>query len=543
MRMTPPRSVLLLLALAAVGTAALSAGQAPPPPRLVVIMVVDQMRVDYLERMAPHWTGGLKRLLNEGAIFDRNAYPYLQTVTCAGHATIGTGSFPATHGIILNAWWRGARNASCTEDTTVTAVGYEPGTEAVGHSSTQLLVPTMADRLHGVSPGSRVVTLSTKPRSAIMLAGKSGVVTWLDDHNWWATSTAFTATPDADVQAFIRSHPRSALRNVVWDRVGDPTIYTGEDAGIGERPPAGWTSTFPHPLAGAAGTDEAQFYVLWENSPYADTYLGELAADLVARKHLGQGSAVDFLGVSFPAVDLVGHKFGPASHEVQDTLLRLDVTIGKLLDTLDKEVGRGRYLIGLSADHGVAAIPEATQARGEPAGRLSNGQLLRAANEALVAALGPGQHAVRAEYTQLYLSVAAQQQLSQRPEVANMLIAALEKVPGVERVVPSAGLDRERSSTDETIRAAAYSYVPGRSGQFVIILKPNYVNTPDATTHGTHRPYDQKVPLIFFGAGVKPGRYEAASTPADLAATLAWRIGVAMPGADGVARTEAFVTR
>ena len=46
---------------------------------------------------------------------------------------------------------------------------------------------------------------------------------------------------------------------------------------IGERPPAGWTSTFPHPLAGAPGTDEAQFYVLWENSPYADAYLGELA--------------------------------------------------------------------------------------------------------------------------------------------------------------------------------------------------------------------------------------------------------------------------
>jgi predicted AlkP superfamily pyrophosphatase or phosphodiesterase len=541
--MTLPRLVLLLVAAAASAPSAWSARQAAQAPRLVVILVVDQMRFDYLDRMAPHWTHGLKRLLNEGAVFEQNAYPYLQTVTCAGHATIGTGSFPATHGIILNAWWRGTRNASCTEDTAVTAVGYEPGTEPVGHSSTQLLVPTLADRLRGVSPDSRVVTLSTKPRSAIMLAGKSGVVTWLDERNWWATSTAFTATPDPDVQAFISAHPRAALRNVVWDRIGHPSIYTGEDAGIGERPLGGWTSTFPHPLAGAAGTDEAQFYVLWEYSPFSDTYLGELAADLLKRKRLGQGPAVDFLGVSFPAVDLVGHKFGPASHEVQDTLLRLDVTIGRLLDTLDQHVGRGRYLVGLSADHGVADIPEATQARGEPAGRVSNGQLLRAANEALAAALGPGQHAVRAEYTQLYLSAAAQQQVVQRPEVASQLIAALEKIPGVERVVQSAGLDRERSSPDEAIRAAALSYVPGRSGQFVIILEANYVNTPDATTHGTHRPYDQKVPLIFFGAGVKPGRYGAASTPADLAPTLAWRIGVPLPGADGVARAEAFVAQ
>lgn len=540
--MTPHRLLLLLLTVAVVATPSRSATQTTEPPRLVVIMVVDQMRIDYLERMAPHWTRGMKRMLNEGALFERNAYPYLQTVTCAGHATIGTGNFPATHGIILNAWWRGTRNASCTEDTTVAAIGYEPGTEAVGHSSTQLLVPTMADRLREISPASRVVTLSTKPRSAIMLAGKSGVVTWLDDHNWWATSTAFMTAPDPDVQAFVRAHPRSALRSVVWEKVGDPSIYTGEDAGIGERPPAGWTTTFPHPLAGAPGSDEAQFYVLWENSPYADAYLGEMAADLIVRKKLGQGPATDFLGVSFPAVDLVGHKFGPASHEVQDTLLRLDQTIGKLLDVLDAEVGRGRYLIGLSADHGVAQIPEATQARGEPAGRLSNLQLQRAANEALTAALGPGQHAVRSEYTQLYLSAAAQQQIADRPEVAAMLVTAMEKVPGVERVLPTAGLDRERSADDVAIRAAALSYVSGRSGQFVIIPKLNYVNTPDATTHGTHRPYDQQVPLIFFGSGVKPGRYQSASTPADLAATLAWRVGLPMPGADGEARAEAFVT-
>lgn len=543
MRMTPSRLVLLLVSLVSVVTPSLSARQAADPPRLVMILVVDQMRFDYLARMTPHWTRGLKTMLQEGAVFERNAYPYLQTVTCAGHATIGTGSFPATHGIILNAWWRGARNASCTEDALVTAVGYEPGTQAVGHSSAQLLMPTVADRLRWASPRSRIVTLSTKPRSAIMLAGKSGVVTWLDDNNWWATSTAFTTTPDPDVQAFIDAHPRSALRGVVWDRLREPGIYTGDDAGIGERPPAGWTATFPHPLAGAPGTDEPQFYVLWENSPFADAYVGDMAADLVTRKKLGQGPATDFLGVSFPAVDLVGHKFGPASHEVQDTLLRLDQTIGALIDVLDTRVGRGRYLIGLSADHGVAAIPEATQALGEPAGRLSNPQLLRAANEALVAELGPGQHAVRAEYTQLYLSAAAQQQIAERPEVATALVAALERVPGVERAFPSTGLERERSSDDDALRAAALSYVPGRSGQFVIIPKLNYINTADATTHGTHRAYDQHVPLIFFGAGVRPGRYQAAATPADLAATLAWRAGVSMSGADGVARTEAFVTR
>ena len=363
-------------------------------------------------------------------------------------------------------------------------MAYEPGTEAIGHSGTQLLVPTMADRLRTDSPGARVVSLSTKPRSAVMLAGKAGVVTWLDDHNLWATSTAYSSAPDPDVQAFIGSHPRSALRESRLESLERrPNLYTGEDAGIGERPPAGWTSTFPHPLAGAPGTDQAQFSTLWENSPYADAFLGAMAADLVTRKKLGQGSAVDFLGVSFAAVDYVGHKFGPASHEVQDTLLRLDQTVGDLLDTLDRQVGRGGYLIGLSADHGVAPIPEATQASGAMAGRLSNAQLLRAANDALVEALGPGQHAVRSEYTQLYLSEAAQQRIAARPELAQTLAAALQRVPGVERVFPSAGLERERSSSDDAVRAAAYSYVSGRSGQFVIVPSPitSSVRTPPPT--------------------------------------------------------------
>ena len=140
--------LLVIFSASATGIAA----QAPEGPRLLVVVVVDQMRNDYLDRMAPLWTRGMKRLLTEGAVFDRNFYPYLQTVTCAGHATIGTGTFPATHGIIMNSWWRGTRNGTCTEDATVKPIGYEPDAESVGHSAVQLLVPTMADRLRETSP-------------------------------------------------------------------------------------------------------------------------------------------------------------------------------------------------------------------------------------------------------------------------------------------------------------------------------------------------------------------------------------------------------
>jgi hypothetical protein len=539
----PAAASLLVLVCTALLTGHATA-QGPAAPRLLVVLVVDQMRHDYLQRMAPHWTGGLKRLLTEGAVLDRNFYPYLQTVTCAGHATIGTGAFPATHGIILNAWWRGTKNASCTDDASIHSVAYEPGGEAVGHSARELLVPTMADRLRQASPQSRIVSMSIKPRSAIMLAGSGGVVTWLDDHNVWATSSAFAEAPDPDVQAFVSAHSRLALREQVWDRSSEPGSYTGTDAAVGEKPPRGWNAEFPHPLAGGPGTDPAQFYTLWETSPYADAYLGAMAADLVARKKLGQGTAVDYLGVSFSALDYVGHRFGPDSFEVQDTLLRLDRTIGDLLEALDLHVGKGRYLLGLSADHGVAPLPDARRARGEEGGRIPNPLILQTANAAFATFFGPGPHVARAEYTQLYLAAATQEKLREAPDALAPVLKALEQLPGVERALPSAGLERERSSSDPILRAAALSYVPGRSGHIVIVPKPYYIiGSTDGTTHGTHQAYDQHVPLIFFGAGVRAGHYQTPSTPADLTPTLASRIDLKMPGVEGVPLTGIFTAR
>ncbi|MGE3191819.1 MAG: alkaline phosphatase family protein, partial [Vicinamibacterales bacterium] len=338
----------------------------PPPavtaPKLLVVLVVDQMRFDYIARMDQRWTRGFRRLLDEGALFTEARYPYLNTVTCAGHSTIGTGTFPATHGVFLNEWWsreRGRRIA-CTDDGVSQPVSYASLPEPTGHGAGLQQVPTLADRLRERSPGSRVVTLSMKARSAVMLAGHGGTaVTWFGDNDNWATSTQYTETLVPEVKDFVDQHPVAADQDAVWDRVLPADTYTGADDGVGERPKKGWTATFPHPLAGAPGTPDTQYLTLWRRSPFSDAYLGRMAAALVERFGLGRGDSPDLLGVSFSALDYVGHDFGPDSQEVQDTLLRLDETIGTLLDALDRQVGRGNYAVALSADHGVAPIPEA----------------------------------------------------------------------------------------------------------------------------------------------------------------------------------------
>lgn len=531
----------LLLCLGSRPPVPVQAAQPPSRPSLLVIVVVDQMRFDYLERQDGLWKRGLRRLLDDGAVFERAFYPYLNTVTCVGHATIGSGAYPPTHGIILNEWFQRAegRRMSCTEDPRVQPVSYGGQTEKVGHSAHRLRVPSLGDRLRQRSAESRVVTLSMKPRSAVMLAGHGGTSTWFSDANTWATSTAFTPSPVPAIAAYAAANPVESARPIVWRRLFENALYRGADDAAGERPRRGWTNTFPHPLAGAPGTPDAAFFDLWERSPYADAYLGEMAASLVQIYSLGQRGAVDLLGVSFSSLDYVGHDFGPDSHEVQDTLIRLDNVLGDLFEVLDKSVGRDRYVVALSADHGVAPIPE-QRSNGGDAGRVLPRDV-RAVADKVLAPLGPGPHVVAVEYTDVYLTEPTRTSLASRPDLLKALVDGLSAMPGVLRVMPGSGLDARRDSTDPIERAAAMSYVPGQSGDIIMVPKPYWITTDSsAATHGTLHPYDQHVPVIFMGKSfIKPGRYKDAASPADIAPTLAALVDLPMSGIEGKALSVA----
>ena len=538
-----------LLALLIVGVA-LASDEAPraqspsSTPKLLVTIVIDQMRFDYIERYGHAWKGGLRRLTTEGAVFERAMYPYLNTVTCAGHATIGTGALPYRHGVILNEWYRRdvGRRMACTDDPDVKSVPYASPAEPVGHSARRLRLPTLADRLRSVSPDSRSVALSMKPRSTVMLSGHGGTaVTWFGDSNVWGTSTAFTKTHVPEVKAFIDANPVERDRTAIWDRVRPLNEYAGNDDESYERVRQGWTRVFPHPLAGAPGTASAQFFDLWERSPYSDAYLGRMAAALVRAYSLGQRNAVDTLAISFSALDYVGHDFGPESHEVQDTLFRLDQTLGDLLTMLDTVVGRDKYVVGLSADHGVSRIPEALRAQGDDAGRVLNPDVQKTAEAAMTAAYGTGPHIAHVEYTNVYLTTTARERAQKDVTFVAPIIAAVSKLPGVSRVFSSHDLATKRTSPDPIERAAALSHHPDESGDIVVVLKPNWIGTnSSAATHGSAQWYDQHVPVIFMGAPFKPGRYAGAASPADLAPTLASTIKLPINDVDGKVLKEAL---
>ncbi len=529
------RSLPAVAGAAALAVLPLFAQPAQPPagspPKLIVLLVVDQMRSDYVTRFQNDWTGGLKRLVTEGASYSNAAFPYLATFTCAGHATIGTGAFPRSHGVFQNSWFNRetGRTVTCTDDRTQKNIGYFSGATG-GDSAVNLRLPTLADRLRE-DHGGRVVSMALKARSAIMMAGHGGqAVTWLSAvAGGFETSSAFSDGPVPSVKAFIDANPVEADFGKVWDRLLPLERYPTADAGEGEAPPRGWSSTFPHTLR----RDDPAVQDQWEMSPYADMYLARMAAALVESEGLGQRDAIDMLAVSFSSPDLLGHAFGPHSQEIQDMYLRLDQTIGTLFDALDAKVGRGRYVVGLGSDHGVSDMPEQIRSLGQDAGRISSGRLTSIVDAAMQSAFGPGNYVARLASNDLYFEPKVYDRLQRDSGVMEQVIKTLLAQPGIAAVFRSEELRDPASLKDQRRRPAALSYVDGVSGDLRLALKPGWMFATTGTTHGSPNTLDQVVPVIVMGPGVTPGVYTDAATPADLAPTLAALAGIQLPTAEG----------
>lgn len=540
-------TTLALHATLAPTAAAQPGGAATAPPRLVVLLLVDQMRADYVDRFQGEWTGGLKRLAAQGARFTNAAYPYLSTFTCAGHATVATGALPFVHGIFQNTWYDRRRGAAinCTDDETSKSVVYSGKGRDDGPNL--LLVPTFADEMRR-QRGSRVVSVSLKARSAIMMAGHGGdAVVWMTDtFDGWQTSTAYAPAPVPAVKAYLDAHRVDADYGKSWQRLLPLSHYVEADAGEGEAAPKGWTSTFPHVFKGEGSGPDAQFHDQWQHSPFADAYLGRLAAALTDRLALGRRATTDVLAVSFSSPDLVGHQFGPDSQEVRDEYAHLDRTIGTLLARLDATVGRDRYVVALTGDHGVTAIPEQIARKGRSAGRVSASALREVAQKAAERALGAGAagatpaYVARVVSNDVYFTPGTYAKLTANPAALDAVISALRTQPGIDRVLRSEEVSAGTGSGDAVVKAAALSYVANRSGDLILLLKPGWMFSADGTTHGSATPDDQRVPLMFVGRGIAPGLYAEAATPADVAPTLAALTGISLPKAQGRALSSAL---
>jgi arylsulfatase A-like enzyme len=208
-------------------------------------------------------------------------------------------------------------------------------------------------------------------------------------------------------------------------------------------------------------------------------------------------------------------------------------TCGALLAGLDAAVGKNNYVVALTADHGVSPLPEQMAETGVSAGRVPFG-LLKAELEAALAKEVGGQNNVAAVlYTDVYLAPGVSSKLVAKPGAVQRVLAVLRKVPGVQAAFHADQLLAPKKSESELQYATALSYHPERSGDIVFVPAPYWIATGTGTTHGSANAYDQRVPVIFMGAGIKKGRQARRVSPADIAPTLGHLVGVTLSRADG----------
>jgi predicted AlkP superfamily pyrophosphatase or phosphodiesterase len=534
-------------------------------PKLVVVLVVDQMRGDYIDKFQSQWTGGLKRLVREGAWFHDAAYPYAATETCVGHSTVSTGAFPATHGMIANEWWDRdqQKELTCTADPSVKNIPYDsgapappstPATAAPGDSAARMLVPAFADELKFQSGSeTRIVTMSLKARAAITLGGHQGdSVTWFDGAAGdWVTSSAYPQVPF--VAEYAKAHPVAADFGKTWSPLLPESAYLYEKIAAGTGPPPGYGNSFPHSLRGIAASTKADpsFYQQWATSPYAETYLAQMAEAAVDKLSLGQRSGTDFLAISFSSVDYVGHSFGPRSWEVQDELARLDRDLATFFAHLDKSVGRGKYVVAITGDHGVAPVPEDLRKTGIDAGRLNVDEVKVRIEQALENLHYAKPAVADVGGADVYFTPGTYAKLKTDARAMQAVLDAIQRVPGVLQVYTSEEVAGRPAAGNPILSAEAAGFFQPRSGDLIIVPKPYWIwdysqpgrPTRGGTSHGTPYYYDQRVPVILMGAGIRPGKYYGPATPADIAPTLAAICGITLATRDSQVLSEALLSR
>jgi hypothetical protein len=540
---------------------------------------VDGLSWDALAASRAVLRGGLGRLLREGLVETGCRYRHFVTETAPGHAALATGAPPRVTGIVANSWYE---RAPADGLEYVDAVS-EPGSTAERGSPARygpgrLLAPTLPDRLVAKTPGSRVVSISGKYRSAILMAGRDRrhSVHWLDPR-----TASFVTAPYYDagsgwqraaarvVSKLDEAGSPAALEKrfgASWTRVPDPLVKFVSPAEILRFQIPVLGRLFPHPLAQQKGGYAGAFTM----SPYADEHLADLAIALLADDELalGRRDATDVLAVSFSTLDHLAHRYGPESAEAADSLERIDRAIGRVLSAIDERLPKGAAVVALSSDHGFLPIrdvrrPVTRTEVGEdptiPHGRLVLDRFPEALSREIDRSLclDPTARPIRAvEKWLLYYEPAALPARSVEGscgpggreiylrDVDAALPAALERAfPGSFLSVLAASERARWKDRDPVAEAARNTFRADRSGDAFLVPREGEMMHWDADTrgadHGSPHEYDVHVPMIFLGSAFRHADASEATTPYDLAPTLASLLGVDLPDAVGKSRVPA----
>jgi len=507
-----------------------SQGQTPARPKLLLVLSIDQMRFDYLTRFNSLYKGGLRRLLDQGAVFTNAKYRHANTETGPGHSVILSGRHASHSGIVANTWYDPflKKSINVVDDPVQLPVGGK----GRGASPTNFIGFTVGDILKHDLPQSKVVGVSMKDRSAILMGGRrADAAYWFENEGGnFITSTYYIATAPEWLKQWNARKYADQYSGKLWERLlSDEKVYqkyAGDDAVEGE-----WDRkdiTFPHRIRQAPPLKG--YYEDFRRTPFADEVVLQAALEAMKAHGLGEDAITDILAIGFSATDVVGHTYGADSHEAMDQLLRLDQTLKKLFEEVDRRVGLAQTWVVLSADHASMPLVEVAQKRGLPARRFRSDAVEAAVQRALQKHF-PGVSGLIANYDSpnFYLSEEAMSAKGlMRPAVESVIVKALQETGLFESVYTHADILSPQKHDDPHLQLIRNSFFEPRSAHIIATPKP-YVYISDnvgGTGHGTPHDYDRHIPIVFLGTPVKPGSYPVACGPEDIAPTLAEMLGL-----------------
>jgi len=549
-RVTAAALIGISLAAAAFTAPAGAADKDEQQIRLVLQITIDGFRRDLLDRYSERFgTGGFRYLVEDGTFFANAHYQHANTETIVGHTTLATGAYPSIHGMVGNVWYdetRGELGYNIedpdhlplpTRESQAAGEQVDPAQQlarTTGRSPAAILAETTGDRIKAYTAGkARVFAVGGKDRSAVSMAGQVGKAFWMstDTGDFVTTSYYYDAYPSwvADWNA---KREVENLGGGSWSLLNpiDTYLHGEQDDRPYETDLRGFGRTFPHPYA-VTGSPILPTQVI--ASPAGDRLTLEFAKALVRAESIGADPATDYLSISFSGVDAVNHFFGPGSLETEDMVLQLDRTLADLFAFVDESVGLEHTLIVLSADHGVAEMPEYMTELGFDAGRLYPDDIVAETNR--IAEQRFGLEAAVRFYYRPYLYLDAAKIAAAKLEAATVRRTIAADLSNADGVALAIGRDDiVATGSDELRLQVARTFHPQRSGDIYVVQDQywfNFDKGPVAAMHGSPWQYDTHVPVIFAGGQIPSGTVHRLVHPTDVAPTIAALLGMTAPAA------------
>ncbi|WNM20185.1 alkaline phosphatase PafA [Flavobacterium capsici] len=501
-------------------------------PKLVVGIVVDQMKMDYLYRFQNDFSeNGFKRLMNEGYTFHNTHYNYFPTSTAPGHSSIYTGTTPAVHGIMGNDWFnrKVQKSIYCTDDDSVSILGV--GSEKEGKMSPKnLMATTVTDELRlSTNFQGKVIGVSLKDRGSILPAGHfANWAFWYSDSGNFISSTFYGDALPSWVTEFNDQKHYMKYVNQGWNLLKPAAAYNESlpDDNPHELDLFKHKPVFPYDLKTIFAESGAKIF---RTIPQGNDLLEEFAKRAIEKEQLGKDEITDFLTVSFSSTDYAGHDFGTRSMEVQDTYLRLDLTIADFLNYLDKTVGKGNYLVFLTADHAAAETPKFLKEHKYNIDNVETKSIRAAIREFSKNTYGEN---LLLDYTKNNVFI-NREILKTKGLDLNTVKQGFKDFLMTQEQVKRVYTEEEilaNSGADYFLNAIAKGYDVSQNGDLVVLDKLGYIEgKAKGTEHSAPYTYDTHVPLVFFGWKIKHGETHDKKVITQIAPTVAQKLKITLP--------------